>query len=121
MSNNIITPEFLLGNGYGKYRHDSAACEYALYQKTVRSPEGDRLYGITFYFSDLSREFPTAPKRTKIEVNVRFYLQPGDTLVGSAGFDMNLYLEPTATLEQVEALYARAYASLGCAPDWQNQ
>ena len=118
---NVITPEVLLEAGYKRYAHHSKACDHCLYQRSVRSPDGDRLYSITFYFSDLSREFSHAPKRTNIEVNVRFYLQPGDTMVGGGGFDLNLYLEPTATLAEVEAFYARAYAQLGCSFDWHNQ
>jgi hypothetical protein len=117
---NIITPEVLLANGYKRHRHHEAACGNSLYQRVVRGDEG-KLYYLTFYFWDLSTVFARAPKRTTIEVNSRLYMQPGDTLVGGGGFDLNLHLEPTATLEQVEAFYAQAYRCLGCGPDWHNQ
>jgi hypothetical protein len=118
-----ITPEILLQHGYKKHRHHEAACDFSLYQRTVRHEEyrGRKLYFITFYFWDLSTVFEQAPKRTTIEVNTRLYLPAGDTFLGGGGFDLNLHLEPTATLEQVEAFYERAYSGLGCGPDWHNQ
>lgn len=117
---NQITPDILLDHGYKKHRHDEVCCDNALYQRVVQGPGGEKLYYINFYFWDFSRKF-SVPKRTSIEVNARLYLKEGDTLVGGGGFDLNLHLEPTATLDQVEMMYARAYESLGCAPDWYSQ
>lgn len=116
-----ITPEVLLEHGYRKYRHHDPCCEYCLYQRMVSTPEGVNLYAITFYFSDLNRQFPHVPTNLVVIVNSRMYRPRGDLMMGGGGFDLNMVLEPTATLDVVEAFYAQAFSSLGCGPDWYNQ
>lgn len=117
----VITAEILLASGYRAHAHHDVATDYLLYQKTFRSGR-TQLYSITITLWDLSKQFDHADSETSSgqTAEVLFYLGGDDPLVGPKGFSMELHLEETATVEQIEAFFAKAYAGLGCVPDLHN-
>lgn len=112
----MITKDDLLAAGFTAHRWHDPLTNNLIYCKPIRR-DGILLYQLdarTFFYGRTNLDM-----RDHTSVSARFYL-PDCPVSGRGGIDFEPLLEPDATIEQVEALFARVYEQLGCCPDLHN-
>lgn len=125
----MITIEQLQAAGYKVFPHHEDVCDRKGYQKLVRGHQlgldkPQMLYAINVFFWYFAKHFASHQNakdmKDSVSCEARLYLPEGNTLVGTAGFTLQLHLDEHATIEAIEAFYARAFAALDCVPDLHN-
>lgn len=109
----------LLTAGYKKYKYPEDMCGDAAYQKCFKGTRGEKLYFVQAKLWKMPDGRGGIIKR--VEFDARLYLPEGNTLVGSTGFTLQVHADDAATIQAVEAFYAKAFSALDCVPDLHNQ
>jgi hypothetical protein len=115
----MLEPRLFLEAGYRAHRTDNYVANNTFYQKVIRDG-GAKLYYLNVTFWYFEKAFPGRGAKTQISCEARLYWPAENTLTGSAGFQLELYLEDTTTVAKIEAFYAFAYRALQCVPDLHN-
>lgn len=122
MRDTPFTPEQLLEAGYRADRIDNNVANHTAYFKWINEGER-RLFMIQVVFWYFGQHFAHAAAQglgTRVSCEARMYIEAENMLVGDSGFALELSLEPTATIEGLEAFYRNAYDRMGCVPDLLN-
>lgn len=88
-----------------------------LYSKTIMDKLGNKAYFIRFHlwsFPEKVMPDPAVRTRYSVDVEVTLYKE------GGTHFEVDLALNPTDTIDKVEAFYADTYIRMGCCPDLDN-
>jgi hypothetical protein len=117
----MITADQLLAAGYRAFKQDNAVADNLLYQKRIRDGEAT-LYFLNVTIWNFGKHFPDRVKTNSVQVSCETQLYPpeSDQLVGSGGFKLELSLQDTATIEEMERFYDHAYRAMSCVPDLHN-
>lgn len=110
----VSTVEKLLAAGYREYKSHKAT---KLYAKWVIGPGDKKLYAINFY--EWSKEI-LGTNTAQFSVEARFYSGGTLSMAERTNFDLNVHLEETFSINDVEAFFVNAYHRLECIPDIFN-
>ncbi len=110
-----MTADDLLTAGFRKF---NAGPLYpgrsALYQKTIYTADGARLFSLNVYAMDWPERMPEAARE-------RYQWSSGAQLYRDGlTMELNLHHEPGMTPAEIEAFYREAHKALGCGRDPRN-
>lgn len=126
----MINVEQLIAAGYRRYVTDNEVANNEAYSKWIVRGD-DKLFALELTFYYFAQHFPdrglriggdrVQPLGTRASAKAHLYIESENTLVSTSGFTLEMSLEPTATIEELEGFYRNAYDRLGCVPDLHNR